>query len=134
MFLKLILTDGINSQRGTGRIAGFAQTSLVYGDDSELVLGALAQLRGFDGPVDDRTAVHLGPGQLSGLTLLHHVAQDSCLAVIGWGLPAYCHGVLSDVGDDRWFTRSRNIYKKMYSHRCVPLGFEFSLGHQKEEN
>lgn len=32
------LTDGVNSQSGVGRIAGFAQAGLVQSDDSEFVL------------------------------------------------------------------------------------------------
>lgn len=106
-----MLTDGVNSQCSTGCIAGFAQTSLVHGNDSELILRALSQLRGFYGSVDDWPAIDFSPGQLSGLTFLHHVAQDGGSTIVCWGFPAHCHGVLCDVCDDRRFTRSRNICK-----------------------
>ncbi|TNN69583.1 hypothetical protein EYF80_020228 [Liparis tanakae] len=59
--LKQRLTDGVDSQCPVGGVTGFAQTGLVHGDDSELVLGALGQLNGLDGPIDDRSAVDLGP-------------------------------------------------------------------------
>ena len=98
------LTHGVNSQGGIRGITGFSKAGFVHGNDSELVFRPFGQLDSLDGPVDYRSAVNLGPGQLRGLTFLQHVSQDGGLAIVGRDLPADCHGVLGDVSDDWGFT------------------------------
>lgn len=122
-----ILTNRVNSQSSTGSITRFAKAGFVNGNDSELVLRTLSQLGGLDGPVDDWPPVDLRPGQLSGLALLHHIAQNSGFAIVCWGLPAYSHRVLCNVGDDRWLAGTRNICASEISYVNLTTGLQVFL-------